>query len=92
MALRPVSQNAEVLSNPPRLNIVVLNFSDFIKEWSFEPGKDTGHAQGQMVQIHEPGHPNHGKQGRIVRHQGLESGVDVGTGLSWHNRANLKRV
>jgi hypothetical protein len=27
-----------------------------------------------------------------VRHQGLESGVDVGTGLSWHNRANLKKV
>lgn len=74
------------------LNSRVQTFSDFIKEWDFDPGKDTGHGQGQLVTINEPGHPNHGKRGRIVRHQGLESGVDVGSGLSWHNRGNLKRA
>ena len=66
----------------------MLNFTNFIKEWEFEPANDSGHPVGKTVKINQPGHANHGKTGRIVRHQGTDSLVDFGGGTnpSWHNR------
>ena len=72
----------------------MLNFADFIKEWEFG-GSESSHQIGARVRVNDPGHANHGKQGRILRHQGVDSLVDFGAGHqpSWHNRVGaLKPV
>jgi hypothetical protein len=71
---------------------VLKKFSDFIKEWTFEPGKDTGHKVGARVRVHLPGHADHGKEGELIRHQGTDSLVNFGPGkgASFHNRGDLK--
>lgn len=67
---------------------MLKKFSEFLKEWSFEPGADSGHGVGTRVRVNRPGHADHGREGRILRHHGVESLVDFGAGhgASTHNR------
>jgi len=72
----------------------MLRFTQFLKESDLqELDWNYGHPAGSTVKINEPGHPNHGKVGQVVRQMGHEHGVDVKSGsLSWHRTDKLQPV
>jgi len=72
------------------------SFKEYLAEVDFNMFQKTdfsyGHPKGSTVRINEPGHPNHGLEGRVLSQNGHSHGVEIGNRVSWHNTKNLKQV
>ena len=52
-----------------------------------------GNHTGKRVQVNQPGHPQHGQTGTVIRQIGNESAVDFkGDSASWIKSENLHEV